>query len=158
MLGDFKEVVMPFDEIMDAVAAGRVRAGVIIHEGQLTYQNAGLVKLLDLGQWWLDRTGLPLVLGVNVIKKSLGSRVIQEVSEVLRSSVEFALAHREQALAYAADFGRGIPKETLDKFVSMYVNQWTVGMDERALKSAALLLREASRLGLVRNVDLEPVG
>jgi 1,4-dihydroxy-6-naphthoate synthase len=123
--GDFLHRVMPFDEILPAVAAGDVPAGLLIHEGQLTYRDSGLTKCLDLGEWWLLETGLPLPLGVNTIRRDLGAKVMHEVSEILRESIEAALAHREEALAYALGFGRGMDTARGDDFVGMYVNELT---------------------------------
>ena len=115
---------MPFDRIIDAVKSGDVRAGLLIHEGQLTYVDAGLVKCLDLGEWWLLETGLPLPLGVNTIRRDLGE-AIPDVSDVLRDSIDAALAHRDDALDYALGFGRGMDAERGDRFVQMYVNDLT---------------------------------
>jgi 1,4-dihydroxy-6-naphthoate synthase len=115
---------MPFDRIIDAVANGDVRAGLLIHEGQLTYAEAGLVKCLDLGEWWLLETGLPLPLGVNTIRRDLGA-AIRDVSHVLRESIDAALEHRDEALDYALGFGRGMDAESGDRFVQMYVNDLT---------------------------------
>ena len=125
VLGEnFSFRAMPFDHVMDAVTEGDVRAGLLIHEGQLTYGDAGLVKCLDLGEWWLLETGLPLPLGVNTIRRDLGD-AIPDVSEVLRDSIDAALAHRDDALDYALGFGRGMDAERGDRFVQMYVNDLT---------------------------------
>jgi 1,4-dihydroxy-6-naphthoate synthase len=115
---------MPFDRIVDAVAGGEQPAGLLIHEGQLTYADAGLVKCLDLGEWWLLETGLPLPLGVNTIRRDLGA-AIGDVSDVLRDSIDAALEHRDEALDYALGFGRGMDAERGDRFVQMYVNDLT---------------------------------
>lgn len=122
--GEYAFRVLPFDEILDEVIEGRARVGLLIHEGQLTYADAGLQKCLDLGEWWLLETGLPLPLGVNVIRRDLGD-AMHEVSEVLRSSIDAALEHRDEALDYALGFGRGLDEERGDRFVEMYVNELT---------------------------------
>ena len=117
--------VMAFDEIQPEVEAGRAEAGLLIHEGQLTYRDAGLHKCLDLGEWWLLETGLPLPLGVNTIRRDLGDRVVREVSDILGESIDAALAHRDEALDYALGFGRGMDVARGDEFVAMYVNDLT---------------------------------
>jgi 1,4-dihydroxy-6-naphthoate synthase len=128
VLGDVRVVVRPFDRILDAVARGEHEAGLLIHEGQLTYgaDGAGLHKALDLGAWWKDRTGLPLPLGGNIIRRDLGREVIADVAGFLRRSVAFGLEHRDQALTYALDFGRGLRRDLADRFVGMYVNEFTL--------------------------------
>jgi 1,4-dihydroxy-6-naphthoate synthase len=123
--GDFRYRVLPFDEIQAEVAAGRAAAGLLIHEGQLTYRDAGLRKCLDLGEWWLLETGLPLPLGVNAIRRDLGERVVADVSAILGESIDAALEHRDEALDYALGFGRGMDVERGDQFVGMYVNDLT---------------------------------
>src|SRR5579862_6452813 len=123
--GEFACRVLPFDRILDEVASGRARAGLLIHEGQLTYRDAGLEKCLDLGEWWLLETGLPLPLGVNTIRRDLGDRAIREVSQILSESIDAALSHREEALDYALGFGRGLDSERGDRFIGMYVNEHT---------------------------------
>jgi 1,4-dihydroxy-6-naphthoate synthase len=123
--GAFECRVMPFDEILPAVATGAARAGLIIHEGQLTYLDSGLEKCLDLGEWWLLETGLPLPLGVNLIRRDLGDDAVRAVSELLRESIDAALEHREEALEYALGFGRGMDAERGDRFIDMYVNEQT---------------------------------
>src|SRR5205823_9961657 len=122
---DFACRVMPFDEILDEVTSGRARVGLLIHEGQLTYADAGVQKCLDLGEWWLLETGLPLPLGVNTIRRDLGGEAAKRVSRVLRASIDAALAHRDEALDYALGFGRGMDAERGDRFVGMYVNELT---------------------------------
>ncbi len=155
---EFQERVVSFDRIPEAVLSGQVEAGVLIHEAQLTYEEQGLTKVLDLGQWWQEKTGLPLVLGVNVIKRSLGNEVIRDVASVLEDSIRYGLEHRKEALEYAAGFGRGIPQKTLDSFVGMYVNKWTVAFDQQALEGARTLLKQAHQAKLIPETDLEPVG
>jgi 1,4-dihydroxy-6-naphthoate synthase len=123
--GDFPFVAMPFDEIQPAVADGRVQAGLLIHEGQLTYADDGLEKCLDLGRWWLLETGLPLPLGVNTIRRDLGDDTVRRVSDVLRQSIDAALEHRDEAREYALGFGRGMDDARGDEFIGMYVNEMT---------------------------------
>jgi 1,4-dihydroxy-6-naphthoate synthase len=129
-----RTVVMPFDQILEAVRDGQVNVGLIIHEGQLTYADDGLVLLEDLGRWWGDETGLPLPLGGNVIRRDLGPDLIPRVSDYLRRSIAYSLDHREEAMDYAMGFARGLDRGTADDFVGMYVNQRTLdyGPDGRA--------------------------
>jgi 1,4-dihydroxy-6-naphthoate synthase len=129
---------LPFDEVLDEVVSGRAEAGLLIHEGQLTYDDAGLVRLLDLGVWWLDETGLPLPLGLVGVRRDVERA--RDVSAVLREAIDAALANRGRALAYAAGFGRGIDDATADEFVSMYVNDLTLDMGERGREAVARLL------------------
>ncbi|MCL0049747.1 hypothetical protein M1N04_01455 [Peptococcaceae bacterium] len=149
----FDYVVMPFDKIIDAVKMGEVDAGLIIHEGQLTYQQEGLKLIVDLGKWWYGRTGgLPLPLGGNVIKKDLGNKVIKEVSEILKKSIEHSLEHRQEALNYALKFARDLSPEKADEFVGMYVNDLTVDYGERGKKAVEAFLKEAYDRGLIKNL------
>jgi 1,4-dihydroxy-6-naphthoate synthase len=129
---------LPFDEVLDEVVAGRAEAGLVIHEGQLTYADSGLHKLLDLGIWWQEQTGLPLPLGVVVARRDLDR--LSDVSAVLREAIDAGLANREEALGYAAQFGRGIDDATADEFVAMYVNDLTLDMGDRGRRAIALLL------------------
>jgi len=154
-LGDFRHIVMPFDQIIGAVRSGSADAGLLIHEGQLTYESEGLFKVIDLGEWWGAETGLPLVLGVNLIRRSLGREVIADLSRLLSESISYALAHREEALEYAAGFGRGLSQEALDRFVRMYVNRQTEAMDEEAMRGISELLGRARRKGLVPEFRIE---
>src|SRR5918999_5992436 len=125
-------VVMPFDRIQDAVRKGEAAAGLLIHEGQLTYQDEGLKKIVDLGEWWAERTGgLPLPLGGNVIRRDLGDEMVVKVSRILHDSIEYALDHRQEALDYALQYGRGLARDKADKFVGMYVNELTLEYGER---------------------------
>ena len=136
--------VMPFDEIQPAVVDGAVEAGVLIHEGQLTYGDDGLRCLVDLGVWWAERTGgLPLPLGCNVIRRDLGAAAMREVSRLLRASIAHALGHREEALAYALDFGRGLDAARTDRFVGMYVNGLTLDYGERGRAAVERLFADA---------------
>lgn len=137
-------LVMPFDEIQPAVVDGAVEAGVLIHEGQLTYGDDGLRRLVDLGVWWAERTGgLPLPLGCNVIRRDLGAAAMREVSRLLRASIAHALDNREEALAYALDFGRGLDAERTDRFVGMYVNGLTLDYGERGRAAVERLFADA---------------
>lgn len=137
-------VVMPFDRIQDAVRSGEVAAGLLIHEGQLTYQDEGLKKIVDLGEWWAQRTGgLPLPLGGNVIRRDLGPAVIATVSRVLRDSIAYALSHRQEALDYALQFGRGLDRARADRFVGMYVNELTLDYGERGRTAVQRLFDES---------------
>ncbi len=129
---------LPFDEVLAEVVDGRAEAGLVIHEGQLTYAESGLHKLLDLGIWWQEETGLPLPLGVVVARRDLDR--LDDVSAVLREAIDAGLANREEALGYAAKFGRGIDDATADEFVAMYVNDLTLDMGERGRRAIALLL------------------
>jgi 1,4-dihydroxy-6-naphthoate synthase len=146
---EVEAVVMPFDAIEDAVAAGEVDVGLLIHEGQLTYGDRGLHLWQDLGAWWLADTGLPLPLGGNVVRRDLGAAVVQQIARDLRASVEYALAHRAPALAHAARFNRGIGDERTDTFVGMYVNEWTVDYGPRGRAAVQALLDRAHAAGLV---------
>ncbi len=148
-LGDFRYRVVPFDKILREVTSGKVAAGLLIHEGQLTYAKEGLVKLVDLGEWWLKKTGLPLPLGVNVVKKSLGKANLVKISKVLRESIAFGLKHRRDALEHAKNFGRGIDDALTDKFVAMYVNKYTEDFGPRGRKAVELFLQEAAAKGLI---------
>ena len=129
---------LPFDQVLDEVVSGRAEAGLLIHEGQLTYADAGLTKLLDLGTWWDEHVGLPLPLGLVGIRRDVERR--DDVSAVLREAIAAGLANRDQALAYAMQFGRGIDEETADRFVSMYVNDLTLDMGERGRAAVTHLL------------------
>ncbi|HET9460593.1 MAG TPA: MqnA/MqnD/SBP family protein [Gaiellaceae bacterium] len=146
-LGDFAHRERPFDEIPDEVAAGRADAGLLIHEGQLTFEDYGLVKVLDLGEWWLLETGLPLPLGVNVARRDLGDDVLADVSEVLREAIQCGLDNRAEALEYALQFGRGIDAAVADRFVSMYVNELTRDYGDEGRKAVTELLRRGEALG-----------
>jgi 1,4-dihydroxy-6-naphthoate synthase len=133
---------LPFDEILDEVSSGRADAGLVIHEGQLTYAAEGLKKILDLGEWWHGETGLPLPLGVNAARRDLGDR-LGDVSAVLGEAIRAGLDNREEAMAYAQQFGRGIDAETADRFVAMYVNELTVDYGDEGRRAVAELLRRA---------------
>ena len=133
---------LPFDEILEEVRSGRADAGLLIHEGQLTYAGAGLRKILDLGEWWHTETGLPLPLGVNAARRDLGDR-LGDVSAVLGEAIRVGLDNRDEAMAYAMQFGRGIDADTADRFVAMYVNELTVDYGDEGRRAVAELLRRA---------------
>jgi 1,4-dihydroxy-6-naphthoate synthase len=141
--------VIPFDEIIPALAAGKYDAGLIIHEGQLTFQNQGLHLVVDLGVWWQDRTGLPLPLGGNVVRKYLGGPTISEISRLLRESIAYGLAHREEALRYALRYARDMDMSLADRFVGMYVNDWTMDYGERGRAAVRRLLDEGHAAGII---------
>jgi 1,4-dihydroxy-6-naphthoate synthase len=145
--GEFDCRAMPFDEILPAVATGAARAGLIIHEGQLTYFDSGLEKCLDLGEWWLLETGLPLPLGVNLIRRDLGDEAVRAVSEILRESIDAALEHREEALEYALGFGRGMDSARGDRFIDMYVNELTQDYGDEGRLAVRELLSRAEAVG-----------
>jgi 1,4-dihydroxy-6-naphthoate synthase len=144
-----KTEVVPFDQIMDKVADGTYQAGLIIHEGQLTYQEEGFQKIVDLGEWWYEETNLPLPLGGNAIRKDLGLELCQKIARVLQRSIEYGLAHREEALAYAKSFGRGLDDDKVDRFVGMYVNEMTLFASKDIQRAVQLLLFRAHGLGLI---------
>jgi 1,4-dihydroxy-6-naphthoate synthase len=146
-LNDFPYRILPFERIPDEVASGRAEVGLLIHEGQLLFEDYGLVKVLDLGEWWLLETGLPLPLGVNVAKRDLGEEVLREVSGILRDAIQCGLDHRAEALEYAVQFGRGIDAAVADRFVSMYVNEMTQDYGDEGRKAVVELLRRGEVFG-----------
>lgn len=151
---EFAYVVVPFDQILEAVAAGEyqgqpVDAGLIIHEGQLTYRDFGLELIVDTGQWWFDQTGLPLPLGANVLRKDLGPAALGDVNRLLRQSIEYGLEHRQEALAYALGYGRGLDAAMADRFVGMYVNDWTLDFGPRGREAVAQLLARGHAAGVI---------
>jgi len=146
-LGDFRFREVPFDQIPDEVKSGRADAGLLIHEGQLTYEAEGLRKVVDLGEWWLLETGLPLPLGINVARRDLGPEVLHDLSEVLRESIVAGLENRTEAMEYALGFGRGLDVELADRFVGMYVNDFTCDYGDEGRAAVAELLRRGDELG-----------
>jgi 1,4-dihydroxy-6-naphthoate synthase len=141
---DFEFVVVPFDQIQKTVLDGQAEAGLLIHEGQLTYQDEGLRKVVDLGEWWAERTGgLPLPLGGNIIRRDLGLEMISKVSTMLHGSIAYALSHRPDAVEYALQFGRGLDRAKTDRFVGMYVNELTLGYGERGRQGLERLMTDA---------------
>jgi 1,4-dihydroxy-6-naphthoate synthase len=157
---DFKHVVVPFDEIEEFVLAGKADAGLLIHEGQLTYADNGLRKIVDLGEWWAERTGgLPLPLGGNIIRRDLGPEMIRKVSKLLHDSIAYALSHRKDAVDYAQQFGRGLDKDKTDTFVGMYVNDLTLGYGDRGTKAVERLMTDAFDAGIIpKRVPVEFAG
>jgi 1,4-dihydroxy-6-naphthoate synthase len=145
----FKHVVVEFDQIPRFVKEGKADAGLIIHEGQLTYKGLGLHLVVDLGVWWQERTGLPLPLGGNVIRRDLGRPVMQEVTDLVRRSIQYSLDHRKEAVQYALQFGRDLNPELADQFVGMYVNHWTLDYGERGRKAIDRLLKDGADAGIV---------
>lgn len=154
--------VVPFDQIMDAVKDGRFDCGLLIHEGQLTYQNEGLVNIVNLGEWWFERTGgLPLPLGANVVRKGLGGPMLSKVNRVLRRSIDFSLdpANRRRAVRHSMQWARGMEEDLADTFVGMYVNDLTLDFGDRGRRGVERFLREAHQAGFIpAPVELEFVG
>jgi 1,4-dihydroxy-6-naphthoate synthase len=156
---DVPHTVMPFNQILPAVAEGRADAGLIIHEGQLYYGDRGLHKVVDLGQWWFEQTGLPLPLGGNVVRRDLGDDLVNQIAALLKQSIQYALSHREEALEYALQYARDLDPALADRFVGMYVNEWTVDYGPRGREAVRALLKAAWEAGLVpRSVDVQFVG
>ncbi|MFN0084290.1 MAG: MqnA/MqnD/SBP family protein [Blastocatellia bacterium] len=153
---EFEYGVEPFDEIIDVVAGGKYDAGLLIHEGQLTFHEQGLDKIVDLGEWWKSETGLPLPMGGNVIKRDLGAELQKKVSHWLHRSIQFSMDNRVDALNYAMQFARDMPVETADRFVAMWVNTSTLGYTDRDRQGVQLLLDEGFRKGVIpRQVMVE---
>jgi 1,4-dihydroxy-6-naphthoate synthase len=146
-LPPFDAVLLPFDRVLDAAAAGEVDAGVVIHEGQLGWQDAGLRLVLDLGAWWLEQTALPLPLGAVAIRRDVPAETAREISSVLKDAIDAGLANRQEALAYAQDYGRGIDADTNDRFVGMYVNELTRDYGPRGRDAVAELMRRGAAIG-----------
>ena len=156
---EVEHVVVPFDEIMEYVARGGADVGLLIHEGQLTHESEGFSLIEDLGEWWYSETGLPLPLGGNVVRRDLGEETIREVARLIKASIQYALDHREEALAYALDYARDLPREQADRFVSMYVNEWTVDYGETGRKAVRALLSRGHEAGVIpHKVEVEFVG
>jgi 1,4-dihydroxy-6-naphthoate synthase len=141
--------VVPFDKIIEQVQRAKFDAGLLIHEGQLTYREKGLHKVLDLGEWWLERTGLPLPLGGNVIKRDLGERLMKRVGQDIRKSIQYGLDHREEALSYALQYARGIDPQRVDRFIGMYVNDQTLDYGAEGQEAVRRLLGEAYSKNLI---------
>ena len=146
---NFEPVVMPFDKIIDAVQDELVDAGLLIHEGQLFYSQLGLHKVLDLGIWWQELTGLPLPLGGNAVKRSLGPKLGLQIAQVIKDSVSYGLEHREEALNYAMQFARDMDTDLADKFVGMYVNKWTLGYGDRGKQAVKELIERGTKAGIL---------
>jgi 1,4-dihydroxy-6-naphthoate synthase len=155
-LPEFVAVPMPFDEIEQAVADGKVDAGLLIHEGQLTFGELGLHLIADMGEWWFGETGLPLPLGGNVVRKDLGDELVRKISRHLRASIDYGLQHRAAALDHAMRFARGLDRAKADTFVGMYVNDWTLDYGDRGREAVRELLRRGAAAGLIeRDVRVE---
>ncbi|HUY89591.1 MAG TPA: MqnA/MqnD/SBP family protein [Pirellulales bacterium] len=151
---DFRAVLVPFDQILDAVEAGEyqgqpIEAGLIIHEGQLTYGDRKLELIVDTGKWWFDETGLPLPLGANAIRKDLGPAVMHDVNRLLKESIRYGLEHRDEALDYALQYGRDLDRSRADTFVGMYVNDWTLDFGPRGRQAVTELLARGHAAGVV---------
>jgi len=147
VLGDFRYRELPFEQIPEAVASGEADVGLLIHEGQLTFEDHGLRRVLDLGEWWLLETGLPLPLGVNVARRDLGDARLEDLCVVLRDAIQCGLDHRAEALEYALQFGRGIDAAVADRFVSMYVNELTQDYGNEGRTAVRELLRRGEEIG-----------
>lgn len=150
--------VVPFDRIMDEVLEGRADVGLIIHEGQLYYPDQGFHQVVDLGQWWQGETGLPLPLGGNVVRKDLGAETVARIADLLKQSIIYALEHRREALDYALTYARGLDPALADRFVGMYVNEWTVDYGARGREAVRTLLGRAAEAGIVPRLEVEFVG
>jgi len=146
---DFEPVVMPFDKIIDAVQNNLVEAGLLIHEGQLFFPKLGLHRIVDLGVWWQEETGLPLPLGGNAVRRALGPQIGRQIAKTIRDSVSYGLEHREEALNYAMQFAREMDAELADKFVGMYVNNWTLGYGEKGQQAVKELIKRGTKAGLL---------
>jgi 5,8-dihydroxy-2-naphthoate synthase len=146
---DFEAVVMPFDKVIDAVRKGVVDAGLLIHEGQLFFPQLGLHRVIDLGIWWHEQTSLPLPLGGNAVRRSLGPDTSRRIARTIRDSVAYGLEHRDEALNYAMQFARDMDAELADKFVGMYVNKWTLGYGEKGKNAVRELIERGTAAGLL---------
>ena len=156
----FEYEIHDFDQILNVVERGDADAGLIIHEGQLTYENQGLKLIVDLGEWWYELTdGLPLPLGANAIRKDLGQQVMDEVTAILKQSIQYGLDHREAALDHALQYGRDLDRAKADKFVGMYVNDWTLDFGEKGREAVSLFLKKGFEAGIIPEpVDVEFIG
>jgi 1,4-dihydroxy-6-naphthoate synthase len=156
---EVEHVVVPFDEIMAFVGRDEADVGLLIHEGQLTHQSEGFHLIEDLGEWWYGETSLPLPLGGNVVRRDLGEKTIQEVARLIKASIQYSLGHREEALAYALGYARDLPPELADRFVSMYVNEWTLDYGETGRRAVRMLLSRGYEAGIIPyKVEVEFVG
>ena len=152
--GAFRHSVVMFDQILRHVADGRADAGLIIHEGQLTYTQQNLHKIVDLGEWWKSTTGLPLPLGGNCIRRDLGPQAMTEIAAILKNSIEYSLAHRPEAVQHAQQYARDMGRDLADRFVGMYVNDWTIDYGETGRRAVAELLRRGHQCGLIPTLPL----
>lgn len=155
-LGEFKHIVVPFDQIFDAVRSGRADAGLIIHEGQLTYERSGFEKIIDLGEWWKGETGLPLPLGGNVLRKDIPLTIRRDISEIMRESIDYGLAHREPAVLHSLPYARDMDAELAGKFIGMYVNEFTRDYGETGRAAIRKFLGRARVEGYIdKEVEIE---
>ena len=153
---DFDPEVVPFDQILPYVQEGNADAGLIIHEGQLTYSRAGLHKVVDLGEWWHEETGLPLPLGANAIRRDLGAEKIRRITSLIKQSIQYSLEHREGGLAYAMNYARDMETELADRFVGMYVNDYTLDYGEKGRAGVRALMERGYKSGVIPHpVDVE---
>jgi len=148
-LGEFEFVVVPFDRIFDAVESGRADAGLIIHEGQLTYARSGFEKVVDLGEWWKRNTELPLPLGGNVVRKDIPRPIRRDISESIRESIDYGLAHRDEAVAYSLAYARDMNRQLASKFIGMYVNEFTRDYGEIGREAISKFLNDAHDKGYI---------
>jgi 1,4-dihydroxy-6-naphthoate synthase len=156
LLGEFNYVVVPFDKVFDAVQSGRANAGLIIHEGQLTYARSGFEKIVDLGEWWKRKTGLPLPLGGNVVRKDILPRVRRDIGGIIRESIDYGLTHRDEAVAYSLAYARDMNSQLASKFIGMYVNEFTRDYGEVGRAAIRKFLADAQVNGdIVAPVELE---
>jgi 1,4-dihydroxy-6-naphthoate synthase len=155
-LGEFKFIVVPFDQIFETVRSGRAEAGLIIHEGQLTYAQSGFTKIIDLGEWWKERTGLPLPLGGNVLRKDIPREIQQDLAAILRESIEFGLNHRAEAVQHSMPYARDMGSDLASKFIGMYVNEFTRDYGEVGRDAIRRFLGEAREHGYIdREISIE---
>lgn len=155
-VGDFKHVVVPFDQIFDAVSKGKTDAGLIIHEGQLTYAKSGFEKVVDLGEWWKQETKLPLPLGGNVIRKDIPQNIRHDLLEIMRESIDYGLAHRDEAVAHSMPYARDMNEQLADKFIGMYVNDFTRDYGEKGRAAIRKFLGDARDAGYINKpVEIE---
>jgi 5,8-dihydroxy-2-naphthoate synthase len=155
-LGEFKYIVVPFDQIFETVRSGRAEAGLIIHEGQLTYAQSGFTKIIDLGEWWKERTGLPLPLGGNVLRKDIPREIQQDLAAILRESIEFGLNHRAEAVQHSMPYARDMGSDLASKFIGMYVNEFTRDYGEIGREAIRRFLGEAREHGYIdREISIE---
>lgn len=154
-LGDFKHRVMPFDRIIAAVKSGEVDAGLIIHEGQITYTDDGLAVLVDLGKWWLEKTGLPLPLGINLVRRSLDEGLKHTINQSIKDSIAYGFSHGDEAMTYAAKYSRGLDMERVKRFALMYVNDYTLEPGKEGRNAVQEFMQQAARLGLVPDAKVE---
>jgi len=153
-LGEFDHIVIPFDQIFDALKSGQADAGLIIHEGQLTYERSGFTKVIDLGEWWKRETGLPLPLGGNVLRKDIAPEVRHDLLEIMRESIEFGLTHREEAVRHSMPYARNMDAKLAGKFIGMYVNDYTRDYGETGRAAVREFLRTAHERGYLANLPL----